>query len=84
MVFAFMAASALLRDHRLTPTSGGTKQCIARTNVTPLPPFALYTAFPGADYDGGSDALTWHRGTAPLGIHISASHVHHDELYAMV
>ncbi len=41
MFFAFTAASIILRDHRLAPTSGSTKQLLDQNNVTPLAPFAL-------------------------------------------
>jgi hypothetical protein len=41
MFFAFAAASMILRDHRLTPTSGGTKQLIDQNIVNPLASFPL-------------------------------------------
>jgi hypothetical protein len=41
MFFAFIAASIVLRDSRLTSTSGGTRQLLDRNNVAPLPPFAM-------------------------------------------
>jgi hypothetical protein len=66
MFFAFIAASIVLEDNRLTSTSGGTKQLIDRNIVNPLAPFALYAAFPRSDYYGASDAHALHWGTAPL------------------
>ena len=41
-----------------------------------LPPFAVWLAFPTADYYGGTDADCGHRQTACLGIPRPASHVH--------
>ena len=49
--------------------------------VNPLPPFAMWLAFPTSDYYDGSDASISHRWTARLGILIEASHVHIDGLY---
>ena len=77
---AFIAASAILRDHRLPSTSGGTKQLVDRNHVNPLASFPMYVAFPRSKYYDVSDALVWHRWTAHLHIHIRASHVHTDVL----
>jgi hypothetical protein len=82
MFFAFIAASAILRDYGLSPASGGTKQLINLNSVNPLAPFALYAAFPRSDYYGASDAHALHRGTAPLPAW--ASHVHDDGLGKIV
>jgi hypothetical protein len=49
-----------------------------------LPPFALWPAFPTADYYDGSDARSPLRLTANLGIGQRASHVPEDGLYAGV
>jgi hypothetical protein len=66
MFFAFTAASIILRDHRLAPHAGSTRQLLDQNNVTPLAPFAMYAAFPRSDYYGASDAHTLHWGIAPL------------------
>ena len=56
--------------------------CSATFN--PLPPFALWLAFPTSDYYDGSDSLTRHRLSASLNILVRVSHVHVDRLYEIV
>jgi hypothetical protein len=41
MFFAFAAASMILRDHRLSPTSGGIRQLIDQNIVNPLASFPM-------------------------------------------
>jgi hypothetical protein len=79
MFVAFIAASIVLRDSRLTSTSGDTRQLLDQNTVTPLPPFPLYAAFPRSEYYGGSDAIVVHRLAACL--QTIASRVHRDRLY---
>jgi hypothetical protein len=80
--FAFTAAPAILRDHRLTQTSSGTKQLLDQENVNPLASFPLCAAFPRSEYYDASDACTLHSWTAQLPA--QASHVHDDGLCKIV
>jgi hypothetical protein len=80
MFFTFIAASIILRDSRLTSNSGDTRQLLDQNNVTPLPPFAMWLAFPTSDYYDGSDSWIRHRWTVHLHILIQVSHVRMDVL----
>jgi hypothetical protein len=69
---------------RLARTSSSTRQLLDQNHVNPLAPFAMCAAFPRSDYYGASDAVYGHWWTAHLHIPCTASHVHNDELDAIV
>ena len=56
MFVAFIAASGVLRDSRLTSNSGSTRQLLDQNNVNPLAPFAMWLAFLASDYYEASDS----------------------------
>jgi hypothetical protein len=72
----FIGAAHFTSD---TWTSPGDLRLFVNPNVNPLPPFAMYAAFPRADYYGGSDTTVFHWLAARL--QTVVSRVHRDRLY---